>query len=730
MKAKASVDRREFLRITALAGGGFLLGMYVSESRGGVPESWAATAPEETPLGVFIRIGSGGTVTIIAKNPEIGQGVKTHLPMIVAEELDIDWKDVRVEQGDLDTARFTDQLAGGSRATPNNWLPMRRAGAAARAMLVTAAANTWNVSESECETASGAVIHKPTSRRLEYGQIAAKAALLEPPALESVKLKDPKKFTIIGRRIPGVDNHAIVTGKLLYGIDVSIPGMKYAVFEKCPVFGGKVISANLDEIRAQPGVQKVFVIEGGADLSGLLSGVAVVADTWYAANTARKKLKVVWNEGATVEQSSAGFARQAEQLSGAKAQRSLRKDGDADAALQAATKTLTASYSYPFLAHATLEPQNCTVNYSEGKFEVWAPTQSPARGRQLISRTLGVPETDIVVHLVRAGGGFGRRLNPDFMVEAAAIAKEIGGAVKLLWSREDDIRHDFYRPAGFHYLTGGLDIAGKLIAWKDHFVSFGEGEAFVQGGDLSGAEFPARFVPNCSVEASVMPLGVPTGRLRAPASNGIAFAIESFIDEMAHAAKTDPLQFRFELLTHTPVGEGANPERIRGVLELVAEKSGWGKTRHARGTGTGIAFYYSHRGYFAEVVQVTVSQAGVPRVDKVWVAADIGPTIINPSNAENQVQGAVLDGIAQALAQEVTIEKGRVVQGNFNTFPLLRMKQAPPVEVHWKLSDSPVTGLGEPALPPVPPALCNAIFAAIGKRIRSLPISKHDLKWS
>ena len=729
MTDKTSVNRREFLRVTAVAGGGFLLGTYVIDRLGSVSESWAATPASDVSLGTYIRITPDGTVTIIAKNPEIGQGVKTHLPMIIAEELDVDWKNVRVEQGDFDTVKFGFQLAGGSTSTPRNWTAMRQAGAAARAMLVTAAAQMWNVSEGECETASGFVLHNSTGRKLSYGQLADRAATVTPPPLESVRLKDPKEFKIIGKRIPGIENHAIVTGKPLYGIDVSVPGMKHAVYEKCPVFGGKVVTANLKEILSQPGVKNAFIIEGGNDLRGLLGGVAIVADTWYAANAARKKLRVTWSDVGTAEQSSTAFASTARQLSAKPAQRSLRKDGDVNAALTTASRTVESAYFYPFVAHATLEPQNCTARYANGKLELWAPTQAPASARPIISRALNVAEGDIVIHLIRAGGGFGRRLNADFMVEAAAIAKETGGAVKLLWSREDDLRHDFYRPAGFHYLTGGIDTAGKLIAWKDHFVSFGDGQSLVLGGDMSGNEFPARFVPNCSVEVSAMPLAVPTGRLRAPESNGIAFALESFLDEMAHAAGKDPLQFRLDLLGVSPSGEGADPARIRGVLELVAEKSGWGKTTHRRGTGMGIAFYFSHRGYFAEVVQATVSRAGKLKVDKVWVAGDIGPTIINPSNAENQIQGAVLDGLAQALGQEITIENGRAVEGSFREFRLMRMQDAPPVEVFWKLSDSPVTGLGEPALPPAPPALCNAIFAATGKRVRSLPLSKQDLKW-
>ena len=754
MDTKTPVDRRQFLRVSALAGGGVLLATYIepvanaSARLAGAPKTAADFQPN-----AFIRITPDGSITIIAKNPEVGQGVKTMLPMIIADELDADWSKVKVEQAPLDTVKFQRQFAGGSTATPVNWMPMRKVGAAARAVLVTAAAQTWNVPESELTTSASTVIHQASNRKASYGELSAKAATITPPDMETVKLKDPKQFTLIGKGMPGVDNHRIVTGKPLFGIDVTMPGMRYAVFEKAPVFAAKVKSANLDEIKQEPGVKNAFVVDGGQQLQGLLGGVAIVADTWWAAKSARAKLKVTWEEHPTSSQSSASFDAQAAELSKKTPMRSLRKDGDVDAAFNgnSGAKVVEARYFYPFISHAPLEPQNCTAHFKDGKLEIWSQSQLPEPGRALVMQTLGLKDTDITIHMVRGGGGFGRRLNNDYMVEAAWIAKEVGVPVKLLWTREDDMQHDFYRPAGYHYLKGAIDSSGKLVAWRNHFVSFGDPERmaapaqpntplpFASSAGIGATEFPARFIPNFALDASVMPLGVPTGALRAPGSNGIAFATQSFIDELAAAAGKDPLQFRLDILSNTPISQDPGPAgappgfeaaRMSGVLELVRDKSGWGKTALPKGTGMGVAFHFSHRGYFAEVVQATIAKDGAVKVDKVWVAGDVGSQIINPLNAENQVQGAVLDGIGEALGQEITIENGQTTQSNFNAFPLLRLRQVPPVEVHFKITDNPPTGLGEPALPPVVPALCSAIYAVTGKRVRSLPLSKQDLKWA
>ena len=733
---KTNIHRRSFLKATALAGGGFMLGLYPKLPKVFAQGPQAALAPAD-----FVSIAANGSVSIASRNPETGQHSLNMLPMLIAEELDVDWKAVKIVRAGVDN-KYGIQFTGGSTATPNNWEPMRQVGAAARHMLIAAAAQTWGVAASECSTAAGRVLHKASNRSASYGELTAKAAQMPVPDFKTLKLKDPRDYKIIGTTTNDVENNDIVTGKPVFGIDVTVPGMLYAVFQKSPVPSGKAVSANLDAIKAMKGVRHAFIVEGKPqpgnfpnylnDDAGLEAGIAIVADSWWAANSAREKLEVKWADGKWAAQNSVDIAKRADELSKQPAARTLRKDGDVEAVFKnGSTKVVESSYVFPFIAHAPLEPQNCTAHFKDGKLEIWSTSQTPQIGKTIVSRLLGMPEKDITIHMVRGGGGFGRRLYNDYMCEAAWISKTVGAPVKLLWTREDDMQHDYYRSGGFQYLKAAVDQSGKLVAWHNHFVGYGEGETFAHSGQVDGNEFPARFVPNFQLQATVMPLGIKTGALRAPRSNVYAWVYQSFIDELAHAAGKDPVQFRLELLGNAPPAgtQGVmNAQRMMDVVKLAAEKSGWGKRQLPKGTAMGIGFHYSHRGYFAEVAEVTVNASKKIKVNKVWVAGDIGSQVINPGAAENLTQGAVVDGMSEML-QEISLNDGRVAQSNYHDHPLVRMSQAPPIEVHWIKSNNPPTGLGEPALPPILPAIANAVFTATGERIRIMPMSKQGFSF-
>ena len=735
--AAPCLDRRHFLKLSALAGGGLVLGFYLrsaGSARGAEiekPQDGADFRPS-----ALIRIGSDGKVTLVSKQPEIGQGIKTSLPMIIAEELEVDWKDVTIVQGDLDPA-YGNQSAGGSRSTPNNYDEFHRLGATARTMLVEAAAQTWSVPAAQCYAAASAVHHRPSQRTLAFGDLASRAATLPVPAASAVVLKDPRDYRLLGTRIGGVDNPKVVSGQPLFGIDTRLPGMVYAVYEKCPVFGGKVVSANLDQVKSLPGVKDAFIVEGTDNVRGLVPGVAIVADSTWSAFSARRQLKVVWDEGKFAADSSDAFAAKAAELAKAPGH-TLHAKGDAAAALAGAAKTLEAAYTYPFISHASMEPQNCTAHFKDGGLEIWAPSQNPGGGQEEVSRVFKIAKEKITVHLTRSGGGFGRRLSHDFILEAAAIAQKVPGPVKLQWSREDDMGHDHFRPGGYHFLKAGLDAGGAIAAWHSHFVTFGtlsqgkEGLALYpgSGGGMDPDQFPAHFIPDCLTEQTIMECNIPMGPWRAPGNNIFSWVIQSFIDELAFAAGRDPVEFRLDLLSKK-LGGPYNAPRMTAVVKHAAQKAGWDPKRFPKGQGQGIAFHWSHQGYIAHVAEVTVSKDGQVKVDRVVSVCDVGMQIVNRSGAENQVEGSVIDGIGTLMFPELTLDHGHFTQSNFAEYPMIRMPDAPTkVEVHFLRSDNATTGLGEPAIPPIAPAVCNAIFAATGKRVRQFPLSRTDLRWS
>lgn len=758
-------SRRFFLQATALAGGGFMLGAFPwsasaaqGPGRGGQPQGGGRGGAAPLSPANFVSISPEGIASIGSPMTEMGQGTFNLLPMLIAEELDIDWKNVKIVRTGVG-AQFGGQFTAGSTATPSSWGPMRQIGGAVRNMLIAAAAQNWGVSADECSTTPGRVVHTASGRSATYGSLATKAFTMPVPEFGSLKLKDAKDYKIIGTTTLGGETKDIIRGKATFGIDMTLPGMLYAVFEKTPVSRGKVVSANLDAIKAMKGVKHAFIIEGRpvADYAnylfqdpGLESGVAIVADSWWAAQSARKKLEVRWDLGPWASQDSDQNAAKAEELAKQPPARTLRADGDVDAVFQRAdVKVVQSAFRFPFIAHNTLEPQNATAHFKDGKVDVWTTSQLPQAGRQLVAQVMGIPLESVTVHMVRAGGGFGRRCYNDTMAEAAWISKTVGAPVKLVWSREDDVQHDYYRCGGFQYMKAAVDANGKIAAWNDHFIGYGEGNTFVGDGGFNPNQFPVDLIRNYRVQSTVMPLALKTGALRAPGSNSSAWVVQSFIDDIAHAVGKDPLAIRLELLDAivaapptppagaAPAGGrgggggrgGMNPDRMRTVLQLVAEKSGWGKRQLPPRTALGIGFHLDHGGHVAEVAEVTVNADKSIRINKVWVAADVGSHVINPGMAEQLLQGAVIDGLSEMI-QEITLKGGRVVQSNFTQHPILRLPQAPPIEVHFVRTNNTPNGLGEPGLPPILPAVCNAIFKVTGERIHTLPFTKQGYRFA
>ncbi len=712
------LGRRHFLKLTGISATGLVLGvgMHAPKARATgtatfVPNAW-----------LYI---DGDSIVIRATNPEVGQGVKTSLPMIVAEELDARWADVRVEQSAIDEATFGRQVAGGSRSVPTQWDALRRAGAAARAMLVAAAAERWGVATNKLSTRDSHVVH-PNGEQLSYFDLARDAARQPLPDVDALVLKLPRDYRLLGTWVPGVDNHAIVTGRALFGIDHRLPDTLFATYVKCPATGGKVARANLDQVKKLAGVVDAFVLDGNGKATELMPGVAIVArDTW-AVLAARRALEVVWDESTAAKDSVTAAAARAQKLLDADGEEVISRAGDVELALGAASRTVDARYEYAFVAHAQLEPQSCSAHFHDGRIELWAPTQTPARGIQNVASTLGIAEHAVTVHQLRGGGGFGRRLVNEWMCEAAAIAARVKGPIKLQWTREDDMQHDFYRAGGFHALKAGLDPTGRLTAWRQRFVTFTtDGMNAVSGGQLGKTVFPGELPAAHHMSQTKLAWHTPCGAWRAPGSNAFAFVVQSFIHELAVAAGRDHVEFLLEQLGAPRWLEpgnawALNTERAARVIKFAADRAGWGRKMPA-GRGLGLAFYFSHAGHVAEVADVSVDANRKIVVHRVTVAADVGQ-IVNDSGARNQCEGAVVDGLSAMLAQQITFEAGRAQQSNFDQYPLLRMRHAPAVDVHFLQSDYAPTGLGEPALPPLAPAVCNAIFAACGERIRALPI--------
>lgn len=703
--------RRNFLRAGAAVGAGLVIAIRTTAAQR-LPASLArgpATAASLSPS-AYLQVGPDGAVSVWVSKSEMGQGVRTALPMIVADELDADWSTIRVIQADVD-AKFGDMATGGSDSVHSLWTPLRKAGAQARAMLVSAAAQTWGVPESSCRTENGAVVHDASGRKAAYATLAVLAATLPIPAEPA--LKNPKEFRIIGHSTPSLDIPSKVDGTAKYGIDLVVPGMTYAVIARCPVFGGRMTGYDAEKAKAVPGVLQVVEVP---------TGVAVIATGTWAAIQGSRALACRWDPDAATKLDSASIDRML-RARGEQPGAVARDDGDALGAYASARPAhrIDATYDVPFLAHATMEPLNCVADVRADRAEIWAPSQIPDWAAREVSAALGLKPESVTMHVVMMGGGFGRRLIPEYVVEAAQVSRAAGVPVKVIWTREDDMQHDWYRPISHHRLSAVFDARGKAVALTHRIVAPsinayrwpGSVSNGLDNDAVDGALQLAYDIPNMRVEYCMLASAVPVSWWRSVYASQNVFASEGFIDEMAHAGGHDPVAFRRVLLAKLP--------RNRAVLDLAAEKAGWG-TPLAPGHGRGIAIHHFFSDTIvAEVAEVSVAKDGALRVHRVVCAVDCG-RVVNPDGVRAQIEGGVVYGLSAALHGAITIEGGRVAQSNFHDYPVLRMPEMPVVEVHIVPSEEAPLGVGEPAVPPIAPAVANAIFAATGKRVRALPI--------
>lgn len=714
---KASFSRRDFLRTSAAVGGGLLVSLYLPGlSR--TAEVLATPAAGPFVPNAFIRIGADDIITVIINKSEMGQGPYTSLPMLAAEELEADWSKVRFEAAPVDAVYnhpvFGIQMTGGSTSTASEWERMRKAGASARIMLINAAAKMWKVDAATLKAENSFVIHTASGKRASFGSLADEAAKLQPPA--NVPLKDPKDFKLIGKSTKRLDTPAKTNGSAEFGIDVKIPGMLIAVVARSPVFGGKVVSYNDTQARAVPGVKKVVQVP---------SGVAVLGTNFWAAKLGRDKLEIKWDEGANASLSTTAMRKEFAELA-SKPGTVAKKIGDPQGAMSHAAKTITAEFEVPYLAHATMEPLNCAVDLRSNSCEIWTGTQFQTGDRMAAATIAGLKPEQVKVHTTFLGGGFGRRANPanDFVGEAVHVAKAAKVPVKVVWTREDDMHGGYYRPMWYDRMVGGVDAKGNPVAWTHTIVGQSiilgtpfENFLIKDGVDETSVEGAADLlygIPNVQVDLHTPKLTIPVLWWRSVGHSHNGFAVEAFFDELAHLGKQDPVELRRKLLAKNP--------RMRAVLDLVAEKAKWGSPV-PRGRGRGIATHFSFESYVAQVAEVSVDKNGWVRVHKVVCAIDCG-RVVNPDSVKAQLEGGVVFGLSAALKDAITFENGRVQQRNFHDYQMVRINETPEIEVHVVPSTEPPTGVGEPGVPPVAPAVANAIFALTGKRVRRLPIGR------